>query len=132
MIPSEVWYSYVWTSSIFSSPSCTVVGHTEAKTKQYNIWTTVDFCIILMARASSDRCVVRDEPGRADVSLGRSLLCETEQKDQQEAICFHDVIPMTIKQHTQSNTLTSNVQLINIQNYNYKCHLYLGVALHWA
>ena len=49
----------------------------------------------------------KDEPRRADISLGNSLLCKTEQKDQQEkTVCFHDVILMTIKQHTQSNTLT--------------------------
>ena len=48
----------------------------------------------------------KDEPWRADISLGSSLLCETEQKNQQkEAVCFHDVIHMTIKQHTH-NTLT--------------------------
>ena len=65
----------------------------------------------MMARASSARCVVKDEPGRTDISLGSSLVCDTEQKDQQEeAICFHDVILITIKQHTQSKTLASNVQ----------------------
>ena len=105
----------VWTSSKFSSPSFIVVGHTEAKMKEYKVCTTVDFRTILVARASSARCVVKDEPGRADISLGSSPLCETEQKDQQEeAVCFHDVILMSIKEHTQSNTLTSNVQLCNI------------------
>ena len=60
--------------------------------------------LTLYAWASSDRCVLRDEPGRADISLGSSLLFETEQKDQQEeAICFHHVILMTIKQHTHTN-----------------------------
>ena len=102
--------SNVWTSSIFSSPTCVVVGHTEAKTKERRIWTTVDICIILVAIASSARCIVKDEPGRADISLGSSLLCETEQKDQQEE-AIHDVIFMTHQAtHKQSNTLTSNVQ----------------------
>ena len=74
-----------------------------------------------MAIQSSDRPVVRDEPGRAGFLFSSSLLWETEQKDHQEeeAIYFHDVILTTIKQHTQSNTLTSNIQLCNIQNYNY-------------
>ena len=99
----------VWTSSKCSSPSCTVVGHTEAKMKEYKICTTVEFCIILMARASSARCVIMDEPGRADISLGSSLLYETEQKDQQEeAICIHDHSYDHQATYTQSNTLTSS------------------------
>ena len=74
---------------------------------------------MMVARASSARCVVRDEPRRADILLGSSLLCETEQKDQQEeAVYFHDVIRMTIKQHTQSNTLTSNVSTLQYPKVN--------------
>ena len=77
-ISSGIVVSNVWTRSIFSSPICIVVGHTEAKMKECKIWTTGD-CIILVTRASSDRCVVGDEPGRADISLGSSLLCETDR-----------------------------------------------------
>ena len=55
-------------------------------------------------------------PIRADILLGSSLLWETEQKDQQEEeVCFHDIILLMNKQHTQSNTPTSNVELCNIQ-----------------
>ena len=62
------------------------------------------------------QAVLKDEPRRAVISLGSSLLWETEQKDrQEEEVCFHDVILMTSKQHTQSNTPTSNVQLCKIQ-----------------
>ena len=39
---------------------------------------------MMVARASGDRCVVRDEPGRTDILLGGSLLRETKQKDEQE------------------------------------------------
>ena len=43
-----------------------------------------------MARASSARCVVTNEPGRTDMFLSSSLCCETEQKDEQEKLyCFH-------------------------------------------
>ena len=51
-----------------------------------------------------------------DILLGSSLLWETEQKDQQEEeVCFHDIILLMNKQHTQSNTPTSNVEICNIQ-----------------
>ena len=60
-----------------------------------------------MARTSSARSVVSDEPGRADILLGSTLLCESDQKDEQEVpvLCFHNV-HVTL----QSNTRASNVQ----------------------
>ena len=64
------------------SPSYIVISHTETKLKEWKILTTHDFSYMLVARASSDRSVVGDEPGRANISLGRSLLCETEQKNE--------------------------------------------------
>ena len=86
---------------------------------------------MINARASSDRCVVRDAPGKADILLGRSLLWGAEQKDQQEeTICFHDVILVTVKQHTQSNTLTSNV---SFAKSILKCNIsYFAVNVIWA
>ena len=49
----------------------------------------------MVARASSARSAVNDEPGRADISLGNSPLCETQQKNEHTKrwqICFHDSI----------------------------------------
>ena len=80
--------------------------------------------------ALTGKLLSRMNQGRADISLGSSLLWETEQKDQQEkAICFHDVILMTSKQHTQSNTPTSNVQLCNIQVQKKKKRIKFPVLL---
>ena len=39
---------------------------------------------ITVARTSITRCVVRDEPGRADILLGSNLLCDSKQKDEQK------------------------------------------------
>ena len=48
--------------------------HVCRNQNEENIWTAV-------ARASGDKCVVRDEPG---ILLGGSLFCETKQKDELE------------------------------------------------
>ena len=72
-------------------------GYSDVKFTSHALHLSVK----IVARASSARFAVRDEPGRADILLGSSLLWETEQSeeqnDQQEVICFHDVIFMTSK-----------------------------------
>ena len=56
---------------------------------------------------SSERPVVRDEPGRADFLFSSSLLWEAEQKDQQEeeANYFHDV---SLKSYDLQATYTAS------------------------
>ena len=70
----------VWTRSIFCSVSCTVVGHTVAQLQKegVRIGKTLDISTMTVARTSGSSCVVRDEPGRTDIVLGSSLICETE------------------------------------------------------
>ena len=52
--------------------------------------TTLDSIKRILARASSARLVVRDEPERADILLGNSLLFEADQNDEQDKLyCFH-------------------------------------------
>ena len=80
----------VRTRSVFSDPSCTVVGHTVTRMEEWEVYATFKFCIRTMTQASSAQLVVRDKPGGADILLGSSLLCETAQKDEQQGpVCCH-------------------------------------------
>ena len=68
-----------------------------------------------MARTSSGRSVVRDKPGRADILLGNSLLCETQQKNEQEELyCFHAAL--TLIHRAISYELKTNLKQLHVEN----------------
>ena len=60
---------------MFYSVTCAVIGNTVAKMEQC---TTTNNCI---TKTPSARSVVRNDPGRTDLSLGNDLLHETEKND---------------------------------------------------
>ena len=74
VIVNSIIVSNVWTRSGFYSVTCGIIGHTVAKMEQCNFFTTTNNCI---TKTPSARCVVSNDPGRTDLSLGNSLLYET-------------------------------------------------------
>ena len=78
VIINSIIVSNVWTRSVSYSVTCDIIGHTVAKMEQCNFFTTTNNCV---AKTRSARSVVSNDPGRTDLSLGNSLLYETEKKD---------------------------------------------------
>ena len=103
--------------SIFRNLACTVVRHTGTKMKKGEVFCTFDSRERTFARASCVRAVVTDKPGRADISLGTCLLCETKQKYEQTTLpiyCFH----IAFDQSPLSNTHSMLADRGSIFNYS--------------
>ena len=87
--------------------------------EQWGVRTTLDSRKRTLARASSGRSVVRDEPGRAAILLDSrpSLLCEADKKEEPEELYYFHATPIADRHTNNYRKATFR----NFMRYIYLC-----------